>query len=126
MIIPDYVTSIGTVVQGSDGSFYGCYYLTFVTIPNSVTSIGFAAFSECSSLTSVTIPDGVTSIGNNAFYGCRGLTSITCNAINPPILGNYAFDDTNDCPIYVPASAVDAYKAAEGWSTYASRIQAIQ
>jgi hypothetical protein len=36
------------------------------------------------------------------------------------------FADTNDCPIYVPADSVDAYKAAENWSQYAKRIQAIQ
>ncbi|WP_304960128.1 leucine-rich repeat domain-containing protein, partial [Muribaculum intestinale] len=33
-----------------------------VTIPNSVTSIGYSAFSGCSGLTSVTIPNSVTSI----------------------------------------------------------------
>ena len=48
-----------------------------VTIPNSVTSIGYSAFSGCSGLTSVTIPNSVTSIDNNAFYKCSGLTSVT-------------------------------------------------
>ncbi len=46
-------------------------------IPNSVTSIGFAAFADCSGLTSVTIPNSVTSIGEYAFSGCSGLTSLT-------------------------------------------------
>ena len=35
------------------------------------------AFSSCSGLTSVTIPDSVTSIGYRALYNCTGLTSIT-------------------------------------------------
>jgi hypothetical protein len=35
-----------------------------------------------------------------------------------------ALDDTR-CIIYVPSASVDTYKAASGWSTYASRIQAI-
>ena len=38
-----------------------------------VTSIESAAFSGCSALTSVTIPDSVTIIGWGAFSGCTGL-----------------------------------------------------
>ncbi len=69
--IPNSVTSIGYQ------AFYYCIGLTSVTIPNSVTSIGNSAFSNCFGLTSITIPNSVTSIGNYAFYGCTGLTSIT-------------------------------------------------
>ena len=36
-----------------------------------------------------------------------------------------AFDNTNNCPIYVPAESVSAYQSAPNWSTHASRIQAI-
>ncbi len=48
-----------------------------VSIPDSVTSIGYSAFRNCTGLTSVTIPDSVTGIGAFAFYSCEGLTSIT-------------------------------------------------
>lgn len=58
-------------------AFRECYYLTSVTIPDSVTSIGPGAFEYCSRLTSVTIPASVTSIGERAFANCSGLTSIT-------------------------------------------------
>ena len=44
--------------------FEGCSSLTSITIPNSVTNIGFLAFGGCTSLTSVTIPNSVTSIGD--------------------------------------------------------------
>jgi len=40
-------------------------------------------------------------------------------------LGNNAFYATNNCPIYVPAASVNAYKTATNWKSYASRIQAI-
>lgn len=56
------VTEIGNT------AFADCENLKSVTIPNSVTSIGYAAFRGCS-LTSVTIPNSVTSIGDAAFKG---------------------------------------------------------
>ena len=69
--IPDSVTSIGSY------AFYGCSSLTSITIGNSLKSIGEYAFCGCSSLVSITIPDSVTSIGNSAFVNCSSLTSIT-------------------------------------------------
>ena len=106
------------------GAFSGCKKLTSVNIPNSVTSIGDSAFNYCKKLTTVNIPNSVTSIGNGAFNYCSGLTSVIVNATEPPTLGGSAFNNTNNCPIYVPSSAVEAYKNATNWSDYASRIQA--
>lgn len=57
-------------------AFYGCQYLSSVTMPNSVTSIGDEAFFRCSSLTSIEIPNTVTYIGNSTFANCSGLTSV--------------------------------------------------
>ena len=68
--IPDSVTTIGYA------AFYGCTSLTSVTIPDSVTTIGEGAFCDCTSLTSVTIPDSVTTIGDMAFQYCKSLTSV--------------------------------------------------
>lgn len=118
--IPNSVTSIG------DRAFYNCFGLTSVTIGNSVTSIGSSAFSSCSSLTSVEIPNSVTEISSSAFSYCSRLTSVTIQATTPPTLGGTsAFNNTNNCPIYVPAESVDTYKTATNWSSLASRIQPI-
>lgn len=57
--------------------FKECQNLTFVKLPNSVTSIGYEAFFDCTGLTSISIPNSVTSILDGAFYHCSGLTSIT-------------------------------------------------
>ena len=50
-------------------AFSSCKSLTSITIPNSVTEIGWDAFCGCSSLTSVSIPNSVTEIGFRAFKG---------------------------------------------------------
>ncbi len=115
--IPNSVTSIG------HRTFYNCSGLTSVTIGNSVTSIGGYAFYECRSLTSVTIPNSVTSIGDKAFYQCSSLTSVTIgNSVTS--IGKNAFSNCYDLTsIYVPCGTLDAYKNAEGWSDYASRIR---
>lgn len=101
-----------------------CSNLTTPFFFNGQTTIGNEAFANCSGFNgTLTIPNSVTSIGQGAF-ACRGLTSITCLAATPPTLGKNAFSGTN-CPIYVPAASVEAYKAASGWSDYSSRIEAI-
>lgn len=120
--LPETLTSIG--------GFYGCSNLSLIAIPNNVTNIERYAFNECSSLTSITIPTSVESIGDNAFGYCTGLVEIICLPTTPPdIIRNWyswdSFDNTNDCPIYVPATSVEAYRLADGWSDYASRIQAM-
>ena len=58
-------------------AFNNKYYITSITIPNSVTSIGREAFRGCPNLKSITIPNSVTSIGDSAFYWCTSLTSVT-------------------------------------------------
>ena len=104
--------------------FSGDAALREVFIPENITYIGGYAFDNCSSLTEITIPASVQTIGENAFYHCIGLESVTVEAVTPPTGGNAMFNDT-DCPIYVPEQSVDAYKAAEYWSTYADRIYPI-
>lgn len=118
--------TIGSGITSISNYAFDSCGLASVTIPDSVTSIGIEAFRRCRSLTSVIIGSGVTSIGGMAFRYCSSLTSITVNATTPPTLGGTTvFDDTNNCPIYVPSESVETYKAASGWSDYASRIQAI-
>ena len=105
--------------------YMSCPNLVSITIPEGVTNIGSNAFAYCSNLTSVTIPDSVTNIGISAFGDCKSLTSVTVEATTPPTLGESAFQGVSGCKYYVPAESVDAYKTAEGWTYYASKIQAI-
>ena len=115
--IPNSITSIGY------SAFSGCSSLTSVTIPNSATSIEDYAFSGCSSLTSVTIPNSVTSIEDNAFNGCSSLTSVTIpNSFTS--IGGSAFKDCNNLTaITIPNSVTSiGYSAFSGCSSLASVI----
>ena len=69
-----------------------------MTIPNSVTSIGYAAFYDCSGLTEVTIPNSVTSIGDYAFYGCSGLKKANFESVES--LCKIEFNSYTSNPLY--------------------------
>ncbi len=125
LTIPDSVTSLGTWSMG------WCHGLTGVTIGNGVTELPTRIFQGDSGLTDVTIGSGITAVGDYGapygFYGCTHLASLTIYATTPPKLHGTTFQNTNNTfQIYVPAESVEAYKISNYWSTYASRIQAIQ
>jgi hypothetical protein len=88
--------------------------LTNVTIPGSVTSIGYGAFYECLNLTSVTISGSVTNLGDEAFYECTRLTSVSFKG-NAPSVGLSVFSNDNNATVYYLAGTT-------GWSsTFAGR-----
>ena len=121
--------TIGNDVTSIESSaFFDCDGLTSVTIPDSVTNIGDQAFSRCSELTSVTILncvttlDGKKGIGDSAFSSCTKLKTIKIPSTTPPSpLGSSVFDSSVE-KIIVPKSAINTYKSADGWSTYADKI----
>ena len=115
VVIPNSVTKIGD-------SAFRCCGISSVIIPDNVTSIEKAAFYG-SRLTTVTIPDKVTSIGKDGFNACGSLASVYCKPTTPPA-GDVGMFDGNavDRKIYVPSTAVDAYKSAQHWSDYADAI----
>ena len=107
-------------------AFYNCAELTNITIAQSVTTIAGYAFNGCSSLEAITIPEQVNYIGEYAFADCNNLEVVYCLSESPATLGNnYVFDaNNNSLTIYVPASAVDAYRNANGWRSIANKISA--
>lgn len=146
--IPDAVTKIGvnafsgcselkkvTIGNGvtiiDERAFNGCGGITgtFV-VPDNVTSIEASAFYGCSLMNGIIIGNGVTSIGATAFYNCVNLRNgkgITIKATTPPTITATTFSTVGtNCPVYVPAESVDAYKAATNWSARADHIFAIE
>jgi len=115
--IPDSVTLI------DQAAFKDCSSLTNIVIPDGVNRIERYTFSGCSSLTSITIGKGVHSIYHSAFDGCSSLTDIYCKPTVPPTnVNNDGLGIPSSAKIYVPTGSVEAYKAAESWSRYASMI----
>jgi len=75
IVIPSTLSGYSVVAIG-DGAFHDSS-LTSVTIPDSVTSIGYVAFRYCGSLTSVIIPGSVATIGREVFAYCTYLTNVS-------------------------------------------------
>lgn len=94
------ITSIG------DKSFYNCYSLNNVTLPNSLTSIGNQAFYSNYAMDNITIPSGVTSIGTSAFENCTAMTFVNINS-NEVSIGDNAFKgDTSLTAVTINSSGV--------------------
>ena len=64
----------GYPVTAIEDSAFQSTAITEVTVPCSVTTIGWFAFADCPALASVTLPASVESIGYGAFDGCPRLT----------------------------------------------------
>ena len=116
--LPESVKTIG------DYAFAQCYSLTTINIPDSVTSIGQYAFQSCDAVTSVTIGSGVSTIGSGAFYNCYEIKEIICESTDAPALADkWVFNGVDKAvTVYVPAASVDAYKAANFWSSFTNIV----
>ena len=137
--------AFGSGIQSlGDNAFASCSALDSITLPEGLKSLGKYVFSNCTKVTTVTLPATTEQIGDFALFNCSALKSVECLATTVPALGRYAlhkysFANTGSsgeagkveelsytpivCSIYVPAEAVESYKAADNWSDYASYIK---
>ena len=118
--LPDGITSIESF------AFQYCGKLALTSLPDGLTSIGQFAFDGCSKLALTSLPAGLEHIQKGAFRSCTALTEITIDRSIPPTAGIAIFEHcTSLTKIKVPAANEDDYKTADGWNTYADKIESI-
>ena len=86
IIIGEGVTSI------PNQAFWQFYNLHHISLPSTLTTIGYGAFYNCDELKSIVIPDGVTEIQRQTFYSCDSLRSVTLGK-GVKTIGHQAFRD---------------------------------
>lgn len=101
----------------------------YISLPDSLETIGINAFSGCTELALMEFGENVESIGRNAFAGCTALERITFSTLEPPTITATTFPKVSgeytNFTIYVPAEAVDTYKTYDTvWQGLADKIQA--
>ncbi|MDP4276205.1 MAG: leucine-rich repeat domain-containing protein [Bacteroidota bacterium] len=136
--VPASVTTI-------DGDAFWRCNLTTITLPETVSSIGYGAFAfceklnsmalspvttirvntflGCSALVNMTIPSSVAKMEDGAFWNCTSLKNIHSYAVKPPVLSDTtSFYNVNkgSAFIYVPSDSKEAYMAAVGWKNFAN------
>lgn len=112
--IPASLESIG------ESAFYDTGLSGILNIPSNVRNIGYECFSFCNSLSGIVLPESLESIGARAFAYCAGIGKIVCRALEPPIVGDEAFEAVpkDKFIVEVPVSSVQAYRTAKGWSDF--------
>lgn len=116
--LPKTLTSLGAK------AFFRCMRISKLDIPNGVTEISKMSFSQCYCLDSLVIPASVTKLDDMAFDYCFALSRVVCQSATPPKLGNNSISQFNGERLYVPAEAVEAYKASD-WAEFFAEIIAI-
>ncbi len=110
IIIPEGIESISNL------SFCGSK-ITTITIPDSVTSIGYGIFNNCSNLVSVTIGSGVESLGRELFVGCTELADICVSKDNPFYCSDekgVMFNKEKTVLLYTPVKLTGEYTVPYG------------
>jgi hypothetical protein len=133
LTIPNTVTSIGA------SAFSGCTGVAELKFEDGASelTLGDDAFkgvalkeiyfgrqmnfanAPISALETVEFGENVTSIETGAFKDAKSLLSVTSRNTVPPTTENPFNDDTYlDGTLYVPATAIETYKAAAGWKNF--------
>lgn len=89
-----------------------------LTVPQTVTKIGYSAFADCTQLTAITLPAGLRELGNEAFKGCTALTGVAL----PDSLTDLGYGVFRDCSA-LTAAEFPAGIAPVSWSSGSSMLR---
>ncbi len=119
-----------------------------ITFPTSMRTIGQQAFLNCTRLSSLILNEGATTTKEQWVWGAKNIVlidlpstvttltgygiqpygssgqknyNVICRAITPPTLGSSSYL-TKLVKVYVPDNSVAAYKAANKWKDFATKI----
>lgn len=116
--MPPNVTSTGTYILGASGNTNMA--LQTITLNDGLKTIGDAAFAY-NSANPITIPSTVTRLGSMFIrWGVPSKRTLIMEGTTPPTLASNALYDVYR--VYVPDDYVDTYKAASGWTSYATYV----
>ena len=119
----EWTTSYENYQSCKVGSFMNCNNLTSVDL-GSIQKLGDRAFYGCTSLKKITLPSTITNLGWECFDGA---TIVTSMATVPPVIDK-SEDETSSIPmgefvlVNVPEASLDSYKSANYWKDMAKRI----
>lgn len=128
------VLSLPKLKSIQNNAFRNCKSLTeFITGSTFDSRLDESTFQGCSGLTKADFYH-INNLGISGYaLACENLTTLIIrNADFVPSLTKTAFGaettkmNTGEGKIYVPASMIDAYKAAANWSNYADQIYSLE
>ena len=110
------------IIEIGEYAFYNGN-LEEVIIPKSVQNIGTSAFYNNGWLSKITLPATLQSLGNNSFRYCSGLTEIHANMLEPFAITNNTFSVYDKATLYVPSGTKALYEATETWNKFKSMVE---
>ena len=113
---------ISNLLNISGGAFSDCLGLLDFKLGSTVTVINGSAFQN-TGISSVTIPKTVTQMDLMLIFAdCTNLKTVRVLSTTPLTVQPEIFENSPIEKIIVPKSAINTYKSAAGWSTYADKI----
>ena len=120
-------SAVTAVSSDYQGSLIIPETVTYQDVTYTVTEIGdesFDAYNLNLELTEVTLPSTITAIGYYAFDSSTSVTKMNVLATNPPTLADNSLYLSDNAILYVPEGCKTAYENS-AWAEYFSRIKVI-